>query len=133
MPNWGRTWTSCTTTSASDGHRSTRTMSISRRSLIGSAAALPLLGTQAGHAQGANALKIGILTDLSGPYQDLAGPTAIKAAQLALEDYGVAGKGWTVEIVSADHQNKPDVGAGIARQWFDSGVNAIFEVANSGV
>ncbi len=108
-------------------------MQISRRGLLGTAAALPLIAPRAGHAQGANALKIGILTDLSGPYQDLAGPTAIKAAQLALEDYGVPGKGFTVDIVSADHQNKPDVGAGIARQWYDQGVNAIFEVANSGV
>ena len=74
-----------------------------------------------------------MLTDLSGPYQDLAGPLAIKAAQLALEDYGVAGKAWTVETRSADHQNKPDIGAGIARQWYDDGVNLIVEVANSGV
>ena len=108
-------------------------MHISRRGLLGTAAGLPLIAPRAGHAQGANALKIGILTDLSGPYQDLAGPTAVKAAQLALEDYGVPDKGFTVEIVSADHQNKPDIGAGIARQWYDQGVSAIFEVANSGV
>ena len=106
-------------------------MSISRRSLLGTAAALPIIG--GARAQAANTLKIGVLTDLSGPYQDLAGPLAIKAAQLALEDYGVAGKGWTVEMRSADHQNKPDIGAGIARQWYDDGVNAIVEVANSGV
>ena len=109
-------------------------MSISRRSLIGTAATLPLIG-QAGkaRAQGKPTLKIGILTDLSGPYQDLAGPLAVKAAQLATEDFGVSGKGFNVEIISADHQNKADVGAGIARQWFDSGVDLIAEVANSGV
>ncbi len=105
-------------------------MRISRRGLIGTAASLPLIKAR---AQGKTGLKIGILTDLSGPYQDLAGPTAVKAAQQALEDFGVAGKGMTVEVISADHQNKADIGAGIARQWFDSGVDAIFEVANSGV
>ena len=108
-------------------------MTISRRTLIGTAASLPLLAPRAGRAQGANALKVGVLTDLSGPYADVAGPGAVKAAQQALEDFGVAGKDLKVEIVSADHQNKPDIGAGIARQWYDSGVNVITEVANSGV
>ena len=107
-------------------------MSLSRRGLIGTAASLPIIGRA--RAQGANTLKIGVLTDLSGPYQDLAGPLAVGAAKLALEDYGVAGKGWTVEVVQADHQNKADVGAGIARQWFDrDGVDIIVEVANSAV
>jgi branched-chain amino acid transport system substrate-binding protein len=79
-------------------------------------------------------LKIGCLTDLSGPYKDLAGPVAVSCAHQALEDFGVAGKGMNVEVVSADHQNKPDVGASIARQWFDrDGVDVIVEVANSGV
>ncbi len=107
-------------------------MPFSRRGLIRAAAALPLVGARNVRAQG-QSLKIGVLTDLSGPYQDLAGPTAVKAAQQALEDFGIAGKGFTVEVVSADHQNKPDIGAGIARQWYDSGVDGIFEVANSGV
>ena len=107
-------------------------MSIARRTLLGAAAALPAIGRA--RAQGAGTtLKVGVLTDLSGPYQDLAGPLAVKAAELALKDYGVAGKGWTVELRSADHQNKPDIGAGIARQWYDEGVNLIVEVANSGV
>ena len=107
-------------------------MPFSRRGLIGAAAALPLVGARNARAQG-QSLKIGVLTDLSGPYQDLAGPTAVKAAQQALEDFGIAGKGFTVEVLSADHQNKPDIGAGIARQWYDGGVDGIFEVANSGV
>ena len=107
-------------------------MSLSRRGLIGTSAALPIVGRA--RAQGANTLKIGVLTDLSGPYQDLAGPLAVGAARLATEDYGVAGKGWTVEVVQADHQNKADIGAGIARQWFDrDGVDIIVEVANSAV
>ena len=107
-------------------------MDLTRRLLLATSAAsgaVPL-----GLRAQTPSLKIGVLTDLSGPYQDLAGPLAIGAAQLATEDFGVAAKGWTVEIVSADHQNKPDIGAGIARQWFDrDGVDAIFEVANSGV
>ncbi len=106
-------------------------MTISRRGLIATAATAPL-ATRA-HAQAKQQLRIGILTDLSGPYQNLAGPTAVKAAHQALEDFGVAGKGLTVEVLQADHQNKADIGAGIARQWFDTGVDAIFEVANSAV
>src|ERR1700684_3835966 len=104
-------------------------MSVTRRGLIGATAALPLVTPRAGRAQ-TPSLKLGVLTDLSGPYQDLAGPTAIKCAQLALEDFGVPGKGFTVEMVQADHQNKPDIGAGIARQWYDAGVDVIVEVAN---
>ena len=107
-------------------------MTISRRGLIGTAATLPIIGRA--RAQAGKAIKVGVLTDLSGPYADLGGPLAVKAAQLALEDFGVAGKGWTVEVIAADHQNKPDVGAGIARQWFDqAGVDVIVEVANSAV
>ena len=111
-------------------------MPFTRRGLLGTAAAGALITPQMigqARAQGANSLKIGILTDLSGPYQDLAGPLAVKCAQLATEDYGVAGKGFTVEIIQADHQNKADIGAGIARQWFDQGVDLIAEVANSAV
>ena len=107
-------------------------MDLSRRLLLGTSAAVGTV-PRGLHAQ-APGLKIGVLTDLSGPYQDLAGPLAVGAAQLATEDFGVAGRGMHVAIISADHQNKPDVGAGIARQWFDrEGVDAIFEVANSAV
>ena len=107
-------------------------MLISRRNLGVAALGGSLLAPASARAQ-APTLRIGILTDLSGPYQDLAGPLAVKAAQLATEDFGMAGKGFTVEILQADHQNKADVGAGIARQWCDSGVDVIAEVANSGV
>jgi branched-chain amino acid transport system substrate-binding protein len=106
-------------------------MSLTRRALVASAATLPLAGRA--RAQGANTIRIGVLTDLSGPYQDLAGPLAVKAAQLATEDFGVATKGFAVEIIQADHQNKADIGAGIARQWCDQGVDLIAEVANSAV
>jgi branched-chain amino acid transport system substrate-binding protein len=110
-------------------------MRIDRRTLLGTAAAATVTampGLRA-RAQGAS-LKIGVLTDLSGPYKDLAGPQAVQCVYQAMEDFGVAAKGLKVEVISADHQNKPDVGAGIARQWYDQdGVDLIVEVANSGV
>src|SRR5882724_5552568 len=105
-------------------------MSLTRRTLLATTAALPV----AARAQGTTTLKIGCLTDMSGPYKDLAGPGAVAAAHQALEEYGVSGKGMKVEVLSADHLNKPDVGATVARQWFDrDGVDLIVEVANSGV
>jgi branched-chain amino acid transport system substrate-binding protein len=108
-------------------------MTISRRTLLTTAAAtaLPLVRAR---AQAEPVLKIGCLTDLSGPYKDLAGPGAIAAVHQALEEYGVSAKGMKVEVLSADHQNKPDIGTSIVRQWFDrDGVDLIVEVANSGV
>jgi branched-chain amino acid transport system substrate-binding protein len=110
-------------------------MNLSRRAVtLGSLAAAagtvaPLSG---GRAQTSPAIKIGCLTDMSGPYKDLAGPGAVAAAQQAVAEFG--GKGFNVEILVADHLNKPDVGTSIARQWFDrDGVDLIVEVANSGV
>ncbi len=109
-------------------------MILDRRTLLGTAAAASALPFAHAHAQGATSLKIGVLTDLSGPYKDLAGPQAIQCVYQAMEDFGVSSKGMKVEVISADHQNKPDVGAGTARQWFDrDGVDLIVEVANSGV
>jgi branched-chain amino acid transport system substrate-binding protein len=71
---------------------------------------------------------------MSGPYKDLAGPGAVAATRQAIAEFGVAAKGFTVEVLTADHLNKPDVGTTIARQWFDrDGVDVIVEVANSGV
>ena len=108
-------------------------MRIDRRTLLGTAAAAVAMPGLRAQAQGAS-LKIGVLTDLSGPYKDLAGPQAIQCVYQAMEDFGVSGKGMKIEVISADHQNKPDVGAGIARQWYDrEGVDLIVEVANSGV
>ncbi|HEY1411004.1 MAG TPA: ABC transporter substrate-binding protein [Rhodopila sp.] len=93
------------------------------------AATVPL---RASRAQGEPTIKIGCLTDMSGPYRDLAGPGAVAAAHLAIDEF--AAKGFKAEVLVADHLNKPDVGTTIARQWFDrDGVDAIVEVANSGV
>ncbi|BAL77416.1 ABC transporter substrate-binding protein [Bradyrhizobium cosmicum] len=79
-------------------------------------------------------VKIGALSDQSGLYADLGGPGSTLAAQMAVEDSGLVGKGWKIDIISGDHQNKPDIGTAIARQWFDvDKVDIIVDVPNSGV
>ena len=110
-------------------------MRLSRRSLLGSAAALGAAGPLVLPARAqASSIKVGVLTDMSGPYQDIAGPGAIAACQQAADEIMAATPGLKIEIVSADHQNKTDVGSGVARQWFDrDGVDLIVEVANSAV
>lgn len=79
-------------------------------------------------------VKIGALSDQSGLYADLGGPGSTLAAQMAVEDSGLKAKGWTIDIISGDHLNKPDVGVNVARQWFDvDKVDVIVDVPNSGV
>ena len=79
-------------------------------------------------------IKIGVLSDMSSLYADIGGPGSVAAARLAVEDFGAAKKGMKVEIVSADHQNKPEVGSSIARQWYDvDKVDAIVDVPTSSV
>jgi branched-chain amino acid transport system substrate-binding protein len=79
-------------------------------------------------------IKIGIMNDQSGTYADISGPGSTAAARLAVEDFGAAKKGMKVEIVVADHQNKPDIGSSIARQWFDAEkVDVIVDVPTSSV
>ena len=81
-----------------------------------------------------NTIKIGVLSDMSSLYTDLAGAGSVLAAKMAIEDSGIEKRGIKVEIVSADHQNKPDVGSAIARRWYDAeNVDAIADVPNSGV
>jgi branched-chain amino acid transport system substrate-binding protein len=81
-----------------------------------------------------NVIKIGVLSDMSSLYTDLAGAGSVAAARLAVEDSGIEKRGYKVEIISADHQNKPDVGSSIARQWYDvDKVDVIVDVPNSGV
>ena len=87
-----------------------------------------------GAAQGQTSVKIGVLNDMSGLFADSSGPGAIVAARLAVEDFGAEIRDIKVEIVGADHQNKPDVGSSIARAWFDTGkVDVIVDVPNSSV
>jgi branched-chain amino acid transport system substrate-binding protein len=79
-------------------------------------------------------VKIGILSDMSSLYTDLAGAGSVLAARMAAEDFGAAAKGLRVEFVSADHQNRADVGSNVARQWFDrDNVDVIVDVPNSAV
>ncbi len=79
-------------------------------------------------------IKIGVMNDQSGTYADLAGPGSVAAARMAVEDFGAARKGMKVEILVADHQNKPEVGSSIARQWFDvDKVDVIVDVPTSSV
>jgi len=77
-------------------------------------------------------VKLGVLTDLSGVYADLAGEGSIQAARMAVEDFKGSERGINVTITSADHQNKPDVASSIARRWVNSdGVNAVVDVPTS--
>jgi branched-chain amino acid transport system substrate-binding protein len=79
-------------------------------------------------------VKIGVLTDNSGLYSDLGGAGSTLAAQMAIEDSGLAAKGWKLDLISADHQNKPDIATTIARQWADvEKVDIFMDVLNSGV
>src|SRR4030088_1585283 len=78
--------------------------------------------------------KTGVLTDMSSLYADATGKGSLAAVQMAVADYGAKVKGKPVEVISADHQNKPDVGIGIARNWYDNEkVDAIFDVPTSSV
>ena len=79
-------------------------------------------------------VKIGNLDDQSSLYADIGGPGFTIAAEMAVEDSGLTKRGWTISVIAADHQNKPDVGAAIARKWFDEDkVDVIAEMGNSGV
>lgn len=79
-------------------------------------------------------VKIGVLNDMSGLYSDITGTNSLLAARMAVEDSGLLQKGWKIEVIGGDHQNKPDVGTGIARQWFDvDKVDAIADTPSSGV
>ncbi|WP_448043150.1 ABC transporter substrate-binding protein [Bradyrhizobium liaoningense] len=79
-------------------------------------------------------VKIGVLNDMSSLYADIGGPNSVAAVKMAVEDSGLKAKGWTIEVLSGDHQNKPDIGVNIARQWIDADkVDAIADTPSSGV
>jgi branched-chain amino acid transport system substrate-binding protein len=101
------------------------------RLLLGTALSLSVAGSAFAQDK---TVKIGALSDQSGLYADLGGPGSTLAAQMAIEDSGLTAKGWKIDIISGDHQNKPDIGTAIARQWFDvEKVDVIVDVPNSGV
>jgi branched-chain amino acid transport system substrate-binding protein len=79
-------------------------------------------------------VKIGVLNDMSSLYADIGGPNSVVAVKMAVEDSGLTKKGWKIDVVSGDHQNKPDIGTNLARQWIDTEkVDAIADTPNSGV
>ena len=79
-------------------------------------------------------VRIGIINDQTGPLSDLAGPGSVAAAKMAVEDFQKSVPSIKVEIVAADHQNKPDIGVGIVRKWFDvDGVDMVTDLVNSAV
>jgi branched-chain amino acid transport system substrate-binding protein len=79
-------------------------------------------------------VKIGVLTESSGVYADLAGTGSIIAAQMAVDDFGGKLNGKPIEVISGNHQNKPDIAANIAKQWFDvEGVDVVVDLPQSGV
>jgi len=109
-------------------------MNIERRSILGAAGASALGGLpwRSARAQAANTIKIGLLSDMSGPYRDINGPVSLAATRLAIQEFGA--RGFQVEMISADHQNRPDVALNIARQWYDrDGVDMILNLAASSV
>src|ERR1700748_1676526 len=99
------------------------------------AAGRPAAGVAQAQVQISNdVVKIGVLTDMSSLYSDLGGQGSVIAAQMAVKDFGGKVLGKPVEVISADHLNKPDVGSNIARQWIDQDhVDAIVDVPTSSV
>ncbi len=104
-------------------------MTLDRRTLLAAAAATPLVGHRA-RAQ-ARPIRIGVLNDQTGPYRDIGGQLSVNAVRQAVAE---SGAGLQAEVLFADHQNKPDIGVGIARQWYDQeGVALIVDVPTSSV
>jgi branched-chain amino acid transport system substrate-binding protein len=105
------------------------------RTIFPAVLAAALTITNAAHADFASgAIKIGVLTDLSGPYEGNGGHGSIVGAQIAADEFGDKIDGTPIAIISADHQNKPDIGSAIASRWFEvEHVDAITDLVNSGV
>jgi branched-chain amino acid transport system substrate-binding protein len=105
-------------------------MQLTRRTLLtttaaAGAAALPL---HRARAQAKPVVRIGVMNDMSGPYRDVNGPTGVACAKQAVQEFGAGA--FDVEVLSADHQNKPDVAVSLAKEWFDQrGVDIVIDVA----
>ena len=105
-------------------------MRVARRAFLGAAVAstLPLTRVR----PQTPVIRVGVLTDMSGPYATQAGPTSVACARQAVQDFGPVA-GLEVEVIFADHKNSPDVGSGLARQWTDQeGVDFIVDLPNFG-
>jgi branched-chain amino acid transport system substrate-binding protein len=114
-------------------------VTVHRRTLLSGtagigASALGGLPWRSARAQAANTIRIGVLNDQSGLYRDPTGPGSTQAVRLAVQESGIAETGVTVEVVQADHQNRPDIGSNITRQWLDrDGVDVVVDVPTSSV
>ncbi|MBW6397433.1 ABC transporter substrate-binding protein [Roseomonas sp. HJA6] len=106
-------------------------MNLNRRSLFAAGTAAAAIAPLSRARAQANTIRIGVMNDQSGPYRDIGGPNGVTMAQIAAQEFG--NRGFTVEVIGADHQNKPDVGANLARQWFDQGVDMVLDVPTSSV
>jgi len=105
-----------------------------RKTLMTSVATVAMLTAASAQQFSGDAVKIGVLTDLSGVYADFGGQGAVEAARMAVQDFGGKVNGKAIEVIAADHQNKADVAASKAREWFDTqGVDLITESLNSSV
>jgi branched-chain amino acid transport system substrate-binding protein len=103
--------------------------------ILAAAAAVGMMGIGLAQAEYTDGIiKIGVMNDQSGTYSDLSGQGSVWAAKKAIEDFGAAAKGMKVEVVFADHQNKPDIGGGIVKKWFDvEQVDVVVDVPTSSV
>ncbi|HMN70241.1 MAG TPA: ABC transporter substrate-binding protein [Rhodoblastus sp.] len=110
-------------------------MRFDRRTFVaGALAGVATMPARLARAQAANTIRIGVITDMSGIYRDVSGPTTVACAQQAADEFMGQNPDIKVEILVADHQNKADVGSAIIRRWFDeSGVDAIENVGNSSI
>jgi branched-chain amino acid transport system substrate-binding protein len=109
-------------------------MKTMKRAMVAAAISAALSLSTAHGQVSDNVIKIGVLSDMSSLYTDIGGAGSSATARLAVEDSGIEKKGYKVEVVSADHQNKADVGSAIARQWYDvDKVDVIVDVPNSAV
>src|SRR5579863_1853199 len=103
-------------------------MRLTRRSFVASTAAATVLPLRRLRAQARPVIRIGVMNDMSGPYRDVNGPTGVACTRQAVQEF--ASGAFDVEVLSADHQNKPDVAVSLAKEWFDQkGVDIIVDVA----
>ena len=109
-------------------------MKTSARDIRVGAAAVAACALLVGAPASAQGAKIGVLNDQSGPYADFGGKWSVEAAKMAIEDFGGSVLGQKIELVAADHQNKPDLAGNIARRWYDAeGVDMITDLGNSSI
>ncbi len=108
-------------------------MDITRRGLIGTGAAAAAVTSlpRLSRAQAANTIRIGVMNDMSGTYKDNTGPGSVACTEQAIAEFG--DRGFKVEMIYADHQNRPDVGVNLARQWYDQGIDMILDIPTSSV